>query len=290
MTARVFEQIRKAKPKRLYVAADGPRQGNRSERADAEATRRLVLEGVDWNCEVQTLFREENLGVRGAVSSAVTWFFEHEEQGIILEDDCLPDPSFFPYCEELLDRYREDERVMHISGNCYLPDLDLEASYFFSRYTHIWGWATWREAWQHWSSTSPDFEREFEQISAIFSTPREKAYWHDTYRRYFDGEFDTWDYDWNFSVLRRGGLAVYPTVNLVRNIGFGSAAAHTKAWKDYKGLSRVPLGSIGDIRHPETVEPSPELDAENFTVFYDRPPLLKRAFGVARAAVSRSRA
>jgi len=247
------------------------------------------MEGIDWDCEVKTLFREENLGVRVAVSSAITWFFEQEEQGIIIEDDCLADPSFFDYCETLLDRYRDDERIMHIGGNCFLPDLDPEASYFFSRFPHIWGWATWRDAWEHYSSTSLDFESEFEAIRPTFSSPGEEAYWFDTYSRYFDGEFDTWDYGWTFSVWRQQGLAVYPAVNLVRNIGFGADASHTKGWKDYKGLGRIPTESIGGLRHPGSVEPSPELDANNFAVVFDRPSVFKRALGIARASVRRSR-
>lgn len=289
VTARVFEQIRKARPPRLYIAADGPRAGRSKERALSEATRSLVIDGIDWNCEVKTLFREENLGVRVAVSSAITWFFEQEEQGIIIEDDCLADPSFFAYCETLLDRYRDDERIMHIGGTCCLPDVDLEASYFFSRFPHIWGWATWRDAWAHYSSTSSDFELEFEAIRPSFSSPREEAYWFDTYSRYFNGEFNTWDYGWTFSVWRQQGLAVHPAVNLVRNIGFGADASHTKGWKDYKGLGRIPTESIGELRHPGSVEPSPELDANNFAVVFDRPSVLKRALGVARASTSRNR-
>ncbi len=288
VTGRAFERIRAARPPRLYVAADGPRPGQAGERELAEATRNLVIEGIDWDCEVRTLFRDQNLGVREAISSAIDWFFEQEEQGIILEDDCLADPSFFDYCEELLERYRDDERVMHIGGNCFLDDLDLEASYFFSRFPHIWGWATWRDAWARYSPTSPDFEAEFEAIRHSFSSPREEAYWHSTFSRYFDGGFDSWAYGWEFSVWRHQGLAAYPTTNLVRNIGFGAAASHTKRWKDYKGLGRIPLGSLDEIRHPDSVEPSPELDAANFNRFFDRPSALKMALGVARASVSRS--
>ena len=150
-----MEEVRKAQPPRLYVAADGPRTDRPDERALAEATRSLVVDNIDWDCEVKTLFREKNLGLKNAVSSAIDWFFEHEEQGIILEDDCLADPSFFGFCEELLDRYRDDDRVMHIGGNCFLPELEMEDSYFFSRFPHIWGWATWRDAWEHWSSDQP---------------------------------------------------------------------------------------------------------------------------------------
>ena len=276
-------------PPRLYVAGDGPRAGRRGERTATEATRRLVLDRIDWDCEVKTLFRQGNLGARRAVPSAIDWFFEHEEQGIIIEDDCVADPSFFPYCEELLDRYRDEQRVMHIGGNCFLSDLELDYSYFFSTYPHVWGWATWSNAWAHYSSSSRDFESEFERIRPYFSTPREEEFWHDTCGRYFEGEFQTWDYGWAFSIWRAGGLSVYPSRNLVKNIGFGAGAANTKAWKDYKGLGRLPLESLGELNHPGNIGRNSALDARNFTVAYDRPPFLKRAFGVARASLVRNR-
>src|SRR5262249_20722231 len=146
-TARVMEAIRTAGPGRLYVAADGPRDGNADEAKRCAEVRRIATQ-VDWPCEVQTLFRERNLGCRQAVSSAITWFFEQEQEGIILEDDCLPSPSFFPYCAELLARFRNDERIMCITGCNFQQDMKgYPYSYYFSKYHHVWGWATWRRAW-----------------------------------------------------------------------------------------------------------------------------------------------
>ena len=143
-TEQVFEQIRAIKPARLYVAADAPRAG-RPDEAERAAQARAITEKVDWPCEVKTLYREQNLGCKRAVSEAISWFFEQEEYGVILEDDCLPHPSFFPYCEELLLRYKDDQRIGHISGNCFLPQIiSPELSYDFCSVTHIWGWATWR--------------------------------------------------------------------------------------------------------------------------------------------------
>ena len=145
----VFEAIRKAKPPRLYVAADGPRTEVPSDAKKCKEAREIINQ-VDWDCEVKTLFREKGLGCGLGPSSAFTWFFEHEEDGIILEDDCLPSQSFFWFCEELLERYRHDNRVMHIGGNNFLNgwQKDRDYSYYFSNSGHIWGWATWRRAWK----------------------------------------------------------------------------------------------------------------------------------------------
>lgn len=276
-TARVLEAVRAARPERLYVAADGPRPDRPDESQKTEEARAVVLNGVDWPCEVRTLFRDRNIGVKKAVGGGIDWFFENEERGIILEDDCLPDASFFPFCEQLLDRYREDDRVMHIGGNCHLHHPPDSPSYFFSKYPHIWGWATWRESWKNFSTTSANFEEEFSGISDLYSSRREKNHWHRVYRKYFNGGYDSWAYGWTFSVWRAHGLAVYPTVNLVKNIGFGNDAVNTKGWRDFKGLRNARLESIATIEHPPAIELDRDLDLQNFNDFFRRPPLPIRA-------------
>ena len=146
-TKQVFEAIRQAKPPRLYVAADGAREGKPGESERVEQVRQIATE-VDWPCEVKTLFRDKNLGCKQAVSSAIDWFFDNEEQGIILEDDCLPHPDFFTFCETLLKRYATDERVWVITGDNFQDGQKRgDGSYYFSRYNHVWGWASWRRAW-----------------------------------------------------------------------------------------------------------------------------------------------
>jgi len=146
-TQRVFNVIRQVKPKQLFVAADGPRRDKGADEEKCEATREIVKQ-IDWDCEVKTLFREENLGCGKAVSSAITWFFENVEEGIILEDDCLPNLDFFGYCEELLDRYRDNREVMFIGGDNFQKGKKWgDASYYFSAYNHVWGWATWKRTW-----------------------------------------------------------------------------------------------------------------------------------------------
>lgn len=231
VAARVLDAIRSARPPRLYLAADGPRHDHPQEAIACAQVRQLVLAGIDWPCTVHTLLRDENLGCRLAVSGAISWFFEHEEAGIILEDDCLPHPTFFAYCENLLDHYRHDTRVMHISGNNVLRNWrhDPDYSYHFSRYAAIWGWATWRRAWQHYDAATPllpEIARKHYLWNQFFN-PLEarmmlRPLWA-THRH----ELDTWDYQWAFALLIQSGLAATPATNLISNIGFGEGATHT---------------------------------------------------------------
>ena len=249
-TAQVFEAIRKAKPPRLYVAADGPR-ADRSGEAEKVAMVREIATAVDWACEVKTLFREENLGCKYAVSGGITWFFEHEEQGIILEDDCLPQPDFFTFCETLLDHYADDDRVWMITGDNFLNGiLRGEASYYFSRYNHIWGWASWRRAWQ-----KADMDIQFwpawkvsEAWQLFWSDSVERLHWEGVFDRMHRREIDTWDYPWTASVWYHDGLTATPNVNLVSNIGFGPDATHTVSAGS--PLAKKATDVIGSIEHP----------------------------------------
>src|SRR3954469_1056167 len=203
-TRAVFEAIRQARPPKLYVAADGPRPNKESDAIRCELTREIIND-VDWDCEVHTLFRETNLNCGVAPSSAFTWFFENEEQGIILEDDCLPSQSFFWYCEELLDRYKDDSRVMHIGGNNFLDGWhkDKDYSYYFSRSGHIWGWATWRRAWQKFDFNISLYNklRDRGQFDGFFLNSLERRYrmkkFEETVERH--GRADWWDYQWDFA-------------------------------------------------------------------------------------------
>lgn len=229
-TEQVFEAIRKAQPPRLYIAADGPREGRDGE-AERVANVREIATAVDWPCELKTLFRDENLGCKYAVSGAITWFFEQEDQGIILEDDCLPAPSFFLYAQELLGRYRNDKRIMvigsqHFHGDAHKPPH----SYFFSRYNHCWGWASWRRAWQYYDCNMPLWPslRDTDWLLGIGDGSRLfSSYWTDIFNRVHAGTVDTWDYQWTFSCWAQNGLTVLPARNLVTNIGFGEDATHT---------------------------------------------------------------
>jgi hypothetical protein len=228
-TKQVFEAIRKAKPPRLYVAADGPKIVNSGEAEKVEQAR-LIATQVDWDCEVHTLFRKENLGCGKAVSSAITWFFETEEEGIILEDDCLPSQSFFWFCEELLERYREDMRIWHIAGYKHFGLRHDKFSYNFSFYTPIWGWATWRRAWKYYDfdlSSYRTFKRELKNYN-LFRSQKEINHRKMILDKVCSERIDTWDYQWNFCVRSNSGLSIRPSKNLVKNIGLGDNATHTK--------------------------------------------------------------
>lgn len=251
-TQRVFEAIRQAKPPRLYIAADGPRDNIQGEASKVEAVREYVMSHIDWLCEVKTLFRKKNLGCKVAVSSAIDWFFEHEEEGIILEDDCLPDASFFPFCAELLERYRLDDCVMMISGVNSHKSAVSSDSYYFSRYCNIWGWATWRRAWKHYDVTMRCWsDMRSKGILKGFSLEG-KLYWSWGFDEVVAGRINSWDYQWVFACWQNRGLAVVPTVNLVRNIGFGSDGTHTK--KDEHNLGRLQVGRIErPLRHPKNI-------------------------------------
>jgi hypothetical protein len=231
-TRLVFEAIRKAKPSRLYVAADGPRPGNVLDGINCELARQIISK-VDWDCEVKTLFSKVNLNCGIGPSTAITWFFEHEEEGIILEDDCLPVQSFFWYCQELLEHYRNDTRIMHIGGNNFLNGWqnDPDYSYYFSRSGHIWGWATWRRAWKKFDYKIALYDevKRNNYFDNFFLNPLEKMYRLRKFDKTVTAErVDWWDYQWDFARYINSGLSIVPKDNLVRNLGFGEDATHTQ--------------------------------------------------------------
>jgi len=232
-TKQVFDAIRKAKPPRLYVAADGPRLDREGEKEKVQAVRDHVMENIDWECEVITLFRDENLGCKYAVSGAITWFFEHEEMGIILEDDCLPSQSFFWFCEELLERYKDDERIWQIGGYNPLPLQNNESDYYFSRLPIIWGWCTWRNRWKHYTvRSSIDDNTKYILKDYFYSNINFVEKWLKSYEKVLKNEISTWDYDWLITVALNNGLSIKPNLNFVENIGFGQDATHTKVKVD----------------------------------------------------------
>ncbi len=273
-TRRVFDTIRRARPTRLYVAADGPRPGHPTDAARCAETRAVVRE-VDWPCEVFTLFQEENLNCGLAPVTAMNWFFAHEPEGIILEDDCVPAPSFFRFCAELLARYRDDARVMHIGGNNFgseakRPPGPDEPSYHFSTQRNSWGWATWRRAWQHYDYHLTDFRRVAAagELNDSFTGPLE--------RRYRLGKMagvlalppppDVWDYQWEYTIARHHGLYIVPAVNLVGNIGFGHGSTHTHDGGDTMGA--LPARDLAfPLRHPARVAQDRRRDSRRFNEF-----------------------
>ena len=249
-TAQVFSAIAKAKPRHLFIAADGSRSDREEEIEKCRETRDIIKR-IDWECDVKTLFRDENLGCKVAVSSAITWFFEYVEAGIILEDDCLPSDTFFSFCTELLEKYVDDERVMMISGNNFQDGIRRgDASYYFSRIPHIWGWATWRRAWQLYDvkmSSFPEFLVEG-SIKRVSNNVDVQNFHLSSFIATYEGRIDTWDYQWQYAIFSCGGLSICPQVNLVSNIGFGFDATHTRSFED--PCAERPINTINGISHP----------------------------------------
>jgi glycosyltransferase involved in cell wall biosynthesis len=250
VTKRVFNEICKAKPIKLYVAADGPRdiEGDNEKCESARA----IFEKVDWPCEVKFLFREKNLGCGLSVSTALDWFFENEPEGIILEDDCLPNESFFLFCRELLEKYRNDTRVMVIGGDNFQGGLTRgDGSYYFGKYPMLWGWAGWRRVWEFYDfkmAAFPKFKQE-NQIQNIFEDPAVQEFWTNVFELTYKGKIDTWDYQLQFAIWTQNGLCITPNVNLVSNIGCGQEdSTHTMDPND--PLANAETFPIDTITHP----------------------------------------
>lgn len=250
-TERVFAEIAKAKPPKLLVVADGPRTDRPGEAEKCAATR-AIIDRVDWDCEVMTKFSAVNLGCKQRVSSGIDWVFDQVEEAIILEDDCLPDPTFFRFCQEMLERYRHDQRVGVISGdNFQFGRRRNDDSYYFSKYVHIWGWASWRDRWANsYDVTMAKWPRirDGSWLADMVGDAREANFWKKIFQRVHGGEIDTWDYQWVFANWVEGRLTVLPAVNLISNIGFNEDATHTTGESDLANLERQSLSF--PLKHP----------------------------------------
>jgi len=237
-TKKVFDVIRKIKPKYLYIAADGPRENKIGEKERCEEVKSIV-KYVDWDCELKTLFRDKNLGCRIAVSSAIDWFFENVSEGIILEDDCLPSLTFFPYCEELLNKYRDNEKIMTISGDAspFKNRFDnSEYSYFFSHYPLIWGWATWKRAWLRYDVDLKNWNQVKKNKNSfpVLKNWVQRSYWLMIFNQIYTKRKNSWAYQWTYNSLINNGLAIIPKSNLTFNIGYGDDSTHYRWGRDYR--------------------------------------------------------
>lgn len=267
LTRLTFEAIRKQQPAQLFLIADGQRSGHPSDAVQCTEVRKIV-ERIDWPCEVRFNYSERNLGCKDRVVTGLDWVFSQVEQAIILEDDCLPHPDFFKFSVTLLERYRDDTRVMTITGNNFQDGHQHgEASYYFSKYVHVWGWATWRRAWQMndlkvtfwpnwkvskaWTKSMPD--------------RLEREHWADVFNRAYRGELTTWDHQWTASVWYQGGLTATPNVNLVTNIGIGPDATHTV---QSNILLTIPSKALGVLEHPKAVKVNLKADRYVFDQYY----------------------
>jgi hypothetical protein len=254
LTQKVLASIRQVRPRTLFVVADGPRT---AEEAEQCAQTRALIERIDWQCDVYKNYAETNLGCKQRVSSGISWAFSHVEEAIILEDDCLPVPTFFGFCEILLNYYRDDERVWVISGNNFQDGIIRSPySYYFSKYPHIWGWATWRRAWRYWQD-QPQLWTEFKQLdllAAIHPHPQENNYWQGIFDAIFYHQHpDTWDYLWSFACWSQGGLSIIPQVNMVSNLGFREDATHTRNPKHKNANLATADLELASMTHPPFV-------------------------------------
>lgn len=275
-TRQVFEMIRAVRPRVLLVIADGPRNGREGEAQRCHAAR-SVVETVDWDCRVLVNYADVNMGCMRRVSSGLDWVFQNVDEAIILEDDCLPHPSFFPFCQEMLKLYRHESCIAQISGaNFQFKRKKQPYSYYFSRYNHIWGWATWRRAWEQHDSAMTDWPefRDSNRLEGILSGKAEVRYWTDVLNRVLSGEIDTWDCRWTFSCWKNSLLTVIPSVNLVSNIGFGPDATHTPVPNRYAAMETEAIDF--PLCHPPVIEA--DGDADDFTgnTMFRKPSMISR--------------
>ena len=286
-TNRVLEAIRSAAPCRFFVAVDGPRKGSlQDERKRAEVLE-VIRGGINWKCDVKYLVQDTNLGCGRAPAAAISWFFENVGEGIILEDDCLPAPQFFPFCTSILGRYREEPRVAHIGGfNCQSGKIWGNASYYFSKYFHCWGWASWRRAWAGFDIDMKDYTEFLSEkgLESLFPRRSVREFWKVNFDDAAHGDGSVWDYQWVYHNLKRDRVAVVPNWNMIENIGFGHEATHTKA-RDHR------MPAVSDRIPTEFVHPSfilPCSAADDYTYrhqlrlgrFHDLKQVAKRILGI----------
>jgi hypothetical protein len=256
MTQRVFAAIAAARPSHLLLIADGPRADRAGETERCQLVRQIVT-AVDWPCKVETNFATENMGCRRRVISGLDWVFSLVEEAIILEDDCVPDPSFFPFCSELLERYRDQSGVGVICGHNPLEKIVPQTySYLFSSMVGPWGWATWRRAWKEYD----EHLRSWPQLKAdgflhrLLPDRRSVAYWTRILDAMHDGTGpNTWDYQWIYTVWAKNWVCIVPSRNLIHNIGFGPDATHTTSTNPIPDFTRPAHRMSFPLRHPHAI-------------------------------------
>lgn len=279
LTQKIFQTISLASPSKLLVIADGPRKNHPDDLRNCEKSRDVINQ-VNWKCEVLTNYSNINLGLKQRLSSGLNWVFENNDEAIILEDDCLPNQSFFNFCEQLLKFYRNEDQIMMISGdNFQFGKKRGVYSYYFSRYFHIWGWATWKRAWQHYDISMNKWPslRDTSWLYEIFKDEIIADYWKTIFDDVFNGKIDTWDYQWFFSGLIRKGLAVMPNSNLVSNLGFEPRATHTKISNKHLSNLKTETQKF-PLCHPTGI--IQDYEADNFSFYkLNKSTIFQRIFG-----------
>ncbi len=248
----MVDALRVAQPWKVFLAADEPRESRPDDTEKCQLTR-AELERIDWPCEIKTLFRDKNLGCDPAVSSAINWFFEHVDYGLIFEDDCVPHPDLFRFAAEMFERFAVDKRIMQVSGLSPYPKREYPYDYHFGRTFRCWGWGTWKRAWGLYSDTVDIYADQIDSIlRAYYPSHAQYAQRLKQFKAFQRGERDNWDFKWNLACYANNGMAIVPENNLVVNIGFDDEGTHTKNKTHFlSGLSSEPLAT--PLRHPPFV-------------------------------------
>jgi len=247
----ILEVLKSVQVQNLYIVADGPR--NKNDDLTISKSKKLI-NNISWKCNISTNYAKKNLGPKRRLSSGITWFFDNVNEGIILEHDCLPHLSFFNFCKILLKKYRQNKKVMHISGNNFLFNkIDIDDSYYFSQIPHIWGWASWARAWKSYDTKMKSFPKfkKRQSIKKLFSNSLFQNEWLKLFQATYDNKIKTWDYQWTYSLFKKQGLAINPVKNLVQNIGFDKDAQNTTNSKSK--FANMAVYDLNNISHPKTI-------------------------------------
>ncbi len=276
-TLRVIKALSIIKPSKIYISSDGARLNHKDEFKKVNDTREIVEKYINWNANIKTLYHKKNNGCMRGVSIAINWFFDNEDEGIILEDDCVPHPDFFPFCEELLQKYRDDKRIWCITGNNLQGNKWIgKSSYYFSRYNHCWGWASWKRCWSNYDVLMKDWPNFYKSglFESLFFHKKELKHWKSTFDSiYYFGKPDTWDYQWTYTCFINSGLTAIPNKNLIENIGFNEEGTHTKKGNSPAILENHEKGKSGilPLSHPEYIIRSEDADRYTELMYFSGP-------------------
>ena len=273
-TLKIIERMKVIKPNKLYLASDGPISNDKKNKKKVRLNRELLNDKINWLCEKRILYSDINQGCKYGVSNAINWFFENETEGIILEDDCLPHLDFFYFCRDLLKIYRDDKRIWSITGqNMQNNKTYGDGSYYFSKYSHCWGWASWRRCWEKYDRDIKSWpaNKEINNLKNIFENKKEIKFWSRILDNlYYESRPDTWDYQWSYTCFINSGLTIVPNKNLIENIGFDQEATHTK--ENFIDLSiedfSVFSSGLIPIKHPENIIQNKKADKYTKLICY----------------------
>ncbi len=272
---KLIQALEKKKPRNLFISIDGPRKNNQNDFKKITIIKKIISK-INWKCKIQKKFNEENLGCKVAVITAINWFFDKNEYGIILEDDCIPSLDFFSFCEHNLIKYQNNNKVMQISGNNYLIDKKkCNDSYYFTTINDIWGWATWKRAWKHFNSdiSEYDYATDYEMFFNYYKNKNIIKWMKIYFDNALNKEHNIWSTQWTYSMIKNGGYTIAPRVNLVKNIGFDNLAT-TKNNKSFKLYNSVETRPLRITKEPEIIIPRYDLDKIRFKLIKKTDPNL----------------